>query len=534
MNLLNDPWIPVRSDDGMGEFRLLTLEELLCTDSEWWVSIPRDDVEMACIQLLVCMVQVMLMPREEDKREADKVLLDRIKKPLSSKAFNDRVAYFRDRDWFNLDHKKHPFMQTRGVQAAKITPIQKLLIGLPEGNNHAFFNEVGEVQQVSGPIAAIALFNQSSNTQCFGGGFKGNLRGGTNPYLAPITTIIIGKNIRDTIWRNVVTMPRLRDLFGRTLTLSRDKPTWVEPIGKGQNAAEIGLIRGLFWQPVRLELIQSEGEAPCDLLGGQVCRGYSGFKMEQATFKVDGLWPHPHGVRLRVRGQDKFVSFSFATPAWTYLSEFLVPTPWSEDAPGGSVPAASVSQAAELWPDHRTQLMVGGYITRISSVIERRHEMFSLADGWTKDRSLIKELVAVGKDARSALRSALLTAAKGHEDKKRNLKIKGFGTLHKKDMKLMGLPDIGERMFYSHTETLFHETIGAARTFKERQSAKTAFCSDISKIVNDIYEMLTNPYAMKPEFIPIIAWSRRNMDSDLGKLVGGGTKHEQKQSQGIA
>src|SRR3990172_7734269 len=103
MNLLSDPWIPVRADGGMGEFRLLTFEELLCVDGAWWVSIPRDDLEMACIQLLVCMVQVMLMPNDEDKREADKALLDRIRKPLSAKTFNEGVAKFRDNDWFNLD-----------------------------------------------------------------------------------------------------------------------------------------------------------------------------------------------------------------------------------------------------------------------------------------------------------------------------------------------------------------------------------------------------------------------------------------------
>ncbi len=64
-------------------------------------------------------------------------------------------------------------MQTRNVQAKEATPIQKLLIGLPEGNNHAFFNEVGEVKQLGSMVAAIALFNQASNCPSFGGSFKG-------------------------------------------------------------------------------------------------------------------------------------------------------------------------------------------------------------------------------------------------------------------------------------------------------------------------------------------------------------------------
>lgn len=518
MNLLNDPWIPVRADNGRGEFRLLTLEELLCADGNWWMSIPRDDLEMACIQLLVCMVQVMFMPLEGKKREADKILLDRINKILPSKVFHDAVASYKERDWFNLDHVKHPFMQTRGVRAAKITPIQKLLIGLPEGNNHAFFNEVGEVRHISSPIAAIALFNQASNAQCFGGGFKGNLRGGTNPYLAPITSLVIGSNLRDTVWRNILTMPRLVDLIGRKLEISRDKPTWVNPIPDNQQSADIGLIRGLFWQPVHIELIHAENEAPCDLLGGELSKGYSSFKMEQSKFKVDGLWPHPHGARLRVKGEDKFGSFSVESPAWTHLSEFLVPNPWDNDAREGSVPAAPVSQAAELWPDHRTQIMVGGYCTKISSVTERRHDIFSLSEGWAKDRPLIKELVTIGKEARFALRSSLIIATTG-EDKKRRIRLKGIGTFHKKDKKFVGLHTFGDRIFYARTEKVFHEAIGERETFKDRQKAKIAFTDCIVKIATDIYQELTDPYAMRPEVIPIVAWGRERLKEGLTNLI---------------
>ena len=45
MNLLEDAWIPVRADGGMGAFRLLTYRELLCEPGNWQVSLPRDDLE---------------------------------------------------------------------------------------------------------------------------------------------------------------------------------------------------------------------------------------------------------------------------------------------------------------------------------------------------------------------------------------------------------------------------------------------------------------------------------------------------------
>ena len=63
MNLLEDPWIPVRADDGAGAFRLLTYRDLLCEPGQHWqISLPRDDLELACLQLLACMTQVMYLP----------------------------------------------------------------------------------------------------------------------------------------------------------------------------------------------------------------------------------------------------------------------------------------------------------------------------------------------------------------------------------------------------------------------------------------------------------------------------------------
>ena len=81
MNLLKDPWIPVRADGGTGAFSLLTYQQLLCEPGNWQVSLPRDDLELACVQLLVCMTQVMFLP------EDDKTLRTRIRKTLSPDEF---------------------------------------------------------------------------------------------------------------------------------------------------------------------------------------------------------------------------------------------------------------------------------------------------------------------------------------------------------------------------------------------------------------------------------------------------------------
>ncbi len=84
---------------------------------------------------------------------------------------------------------RNRMMQTRGVKSAEATPIQKLLVGLPEGNNHTFFNCRGEVSHLGESMAAIALFNQASNTPSFGGGFKKWHQG------TPVTTLIAGDKL---------------------------------------------------------------------------------------------------------------------------------------------------------------------------------------------------------------------------------------------------------------------------------------------------------------------------------------------------
>jgi CRISPR system Cascade subunit CasA len=313
MNLVEASWIPVRDHGGSGVFRLLTYEELLCSNGEWQVNLPRDDLELACIQLLVCMTQVMFLP------ESGGQLRDWHAGPLAPEVFTDGAALCRE--WFDLDHPTQPFMQSRGVKAAETTPVQKLLIGLPEGNNHAFFNEVGEVKRIGAAAAAIALFNQASNCPSFGGGFKAGLRGGS-----PVTTLVAGRHLRETLWRNVLPRERINTFLPLWQRGDPDDvPTWVRPIQEGETiqAQSIGLVRGLFWQPAKVELVADE-DGECDLLGTKGPR-YRGFRKEKFNFSIAGLWPHPHGARVYSDKKDwKFASFTTAAPAWNWLAELVV------------------------------------------------------------------------------------------------------------------------------------------------------------------------------------------------------------------
>lgn len=500
MNLLKDSWIPARADGGIGPSRLLPYEELLCSDQHWTISLPRDDLELAAIQLLVCMTQILFLPLD------DRALRASIAKLLKSEQFADQIAPFQD--WFDLDHPTQPFMQTRNVQAKEATPIQKLLIGLPEGNNHAFFNEVGEVKRLGATVAAIALFNQASNCPSFGGGFKGSLRGG-----APVTTLVAGRDLRETVWRNVLTLPRVQErLPDYEPDFSRDVPTWVKPIRKEEtiNVLQIGLARGLLWQPAHVELLPVTEETPCDLLGSLSGPVYSGFRKEKFNFTVKDVWPHPHGALMATvkKGvaEQKFVSFTTTAPAWTLLTEFVVPRSLdSPDTKEGCTPAGPIVQAPYLGI-HQLHLIVGGYHTKQASVIERRHEVIGLANGWQDDKDRLKQLVDLGKAAKKALRGKLYFAAQGSKDKG----MKGIGA---------AIHETGEQWYYARTESLFHEVFNNEKTFKEWKEAKTKFSGELASICKSIFQELTDPYAHKPELIPIIAWMRRSLDKELSEKI---------------
>lgn len=495
MNLYRDAWIPVRGSDAA--FQLISLKRLLCQDEAWQISIPRDDMELACLQLLVSLVQVAFTPADEKEwRQKMRSLLD-------EQAFDAGVATLLA--WFDLDHPVHPFMQTRGVKSAEATPIQKLLVGLPEGNNHTFFNAPGEVGRLGAPMAAVALFNQASNTPSFGGGFKGGLRG------APVTTLIAGDDLRQIIWRNVLHEEILRRIMPWYVDTKNQSPNWVERIKSGDKiqANQIGLLRGLFWQPNLVELIPSNTERNCDVLQGEAQSGYSGFNKEKFVFEVIGLWPHPHSPRefeIKKEGRtERFLGFTTTAPAWTQCSHFLFDQLGTSQAKEGSNAAAVVTQWRESG-ESNLRLIVGGYRNKQASILQRRHESLSIGEGWQseKGQQAIEWAIGQALSVKKLLRGKLYSVVKGNRDK--GLKALG-ADIHEQ----------GEVFFYQRTENLIQGWL-TEMTRTERREEKTRFTADLSQICRKIFEEVTDPYCQNPALIRTVALAKRGLSFELNKL----------------
>jgi CRISPR system Cascade subunit CasA len=484
MDLLQSPWIPVREEATVSH---ISFEQLLCSPNDYQLNLPRDDMELATLQLLISLAQCIFTPKDRSE------LVQRVRQPLDPEAYRQAAEPYSA--WFVLDHPQHPFMQSRGVKAKEVTPIQKLFIGLPEGNNHALFNDKGEIAAVCGSCAAIALFNQASNCPSFGGGFKANLRGS-----APITTFAAGIHLRETLWFNVLSQDRVDLLVPQQ---ENNVPVWVDPIpAKGKvHAYEIGLLRGLFWQPARVELLGTTGPQRCDACRQTAEQVYSGFRKEKFVYDIEGLWPHPHSpkrwdIKKDAKERERFLSFTTQAPAWTQLNHCALEQ--TRDTKEGSEPSPIVTQFRQVFniQGRRLILLVSGYRNNQASVLERRHELFSMPQDWNNQTLYIEHGIKYALAVKQELRS----------------KLYGFA-------KQVGpsVHETAERQFYHATEPLIHELL-RDMDYREGKAVLADFKDQVSRLAREVFESLTAPYCHAPKGLKYFLVFKRSFEAALAKL----------------
>lgn len=157
MNLLIDNWILYARETG--KVQIINLQSLYCSRDQWRLSLPRDDMELAALALLVCIGQI-IAPAKDDVE-----FRHRIMNPLTEDEFQQLIAPWID--MFYLNHAEHPFMQTKGVKANDVTPMEKLLAGVSGATNCAFVNQPGQGEALCGGCTAIALFNRANQAPRF-------------------------------------------------------------------------------------------------------------------------------------------------------------------------------------------------------------------------------------------------------------------------------------------------------------------------------------------------------------------------------
>ncbi len=490
MNLLTGAWIPIQEQ---GVYEKITLQQLLCGEKQGELCLPRDDLELACLQLLCAITQVLFTP------ENKKALGQYVKQPLSPDAYQ---AAIQDKlNWFDLEHAETPFMQFRGVKATQPTPMDKLMAGVADGTNKAFVNQKGLADGLCAGCVSIALFNAANNCPSMGGGFKGSLRGST-----PITLLIKGKTLRETLWLNTLTKETIEKLMPWYEATKTQQPNYIEPIKAGQTipASTIGLYRGLLWQPAQFELLAVESEKQACSCCGYNEFVYTGFNKAKFNYTIEGVWPHPLSSRVfsikKGQKEEKFPSFTTTAPTWTHMSRLLLDKQSDKE---GQQAAPIIQQARTFMSSAKMQLIIGGYRNNQATILERRHELFSLAQGWTEHGEVIQTIINIGLEYKKALRKALYLFAVGIKDK-----VHGSG---------INLCYPVEADYYQQTEGLMHQSLAWVH-FEQPDQDLEQLQQQLKKIVQELFNQATNPYRQEPKMLKALAMARRSLNKSLKDL----------------
>lgn len=509
VDLLRDAWIPVRPAAG-GPPQRISLATLLCdAQVSWQPHLPRDDMELALVQMLSALVQVCWMPRDRA------AWVQRIGEPLSDAEFRAGVAPYLE--WFRLDHPQHPFMQVQDVAAKEATGMEKLLPGLDSSTSSCFVNQPGLAAALCGGCAAIALFNQSTQAPGFGGGFKQGLKG------VGVSTLLRDSDLRMTAWLNVLTDESLeRQGLQAWRELSGQAPTWVDPIRAGATvpAASIGLLRGLFWQPLHVRLGATAGEGACSCCGQPAAHRYASFFKAKFNFTIEGQWPHPYAPRMSTlkKGmfEERFVGFTTAAPAWTQLDRFVDRLEEEKDR---QLPAAVVRQAQDYLGQHdqAIALLAGGYRNNQAAIVERRLTPFSLAPGWQRHTKVIRDLVGQALEYKSALRKSLFQTSKGIDEVrserqkliKSGAKFKGVG---------LDLQERAEADFFRRSTPVIEQVL-ASIDFDDVRPAFLHLHTELARLCRALFQEATAPYLHDLEMQETIALTRRILNKRLSELA---------------
>jgi CRISPR system Cascade subunit CasA len=292
-NLLHEKWIPVRRKTGEPEF-IAPQGIVIDHTSNPVLSLeaPRPDFNGALYQFLIGLVQTAYPPADE--REWQK----KFRTAPSPEALAS--AFDRYDGAFNLDGDGPRFMQDLDLdpKESKSNPIEHLFMDMPGEqtlkNNADHFLKRETVNWTCKKCSSTALFTLQTNAPSGGQGHRTSLRGG-----GPLTTLIMGRTLWETIWLNVLTsngFDRLgnagkksdADIFpwmGKTRTSAKDEITTSQDVNPAQ----------MFWgmpRRIRLSFEESDKLIHCDICGCSTNFVVSSYVTKGHGVNYEGGWHH--------------------------------------------------------------------------------------------------------------------------------------------------------------------------------------------------------------------------------------------------
>lgn len=205
------------------------------------------------------------------------------------------------------------------------------------------------------------------------------------------------------------------------------------------------------------------------------------------------------------------MSLTTNAPYWTHMARLLIDEQTNK---GGQTIAPVIQQAREFLSSKRLQIIIGGYRYKppqTATIIERRHEFFSLAQGWEDHGDVIQLVIQSGLSYKTILRKALYLFAVGIKDK-----IHGSG---------VNLCDLAEVDYYQQTENRLHQCL-ATINFNAPDSDLESLNSQLKETATNIFNQVTEPYRQEPKMLKALALARRSLHKSLKELEPQGVAND--------
>lgn len=294
MNLLNEPWIPVRRRDGSRGWvapHQISDPEIVAFDAD------RPDFNGALAQFAIGLLQTTT---QMDTPIAWKQLFAN---PPDATTLESWFAPFRAA--FEFDGEGARFMQDRSLRPAdgKMKEISLLLIDSPgaktQKDNGDHFIKRGQVIAACPHCAASALLTLQINAPKGGAGHRTGLRGG-----GPLTTLIVSQQ-QQSLWYDLWPNVRERSVFlaqggDSTKTDAHFTFPWLADIGKVQkDGGETAPVQvhpaHVYWaMPRRIRLdFDNVSVGNCAICGRLSERLVWQYVTKNYGMNYKGAWDHP-------------------------------------------------------------------------------------------------------------------------------------------------------------------------------------------------------------------------------------------------
>ena len=292
-NLLHERWIPVKRKTGEKPEYVSPsqITDGLATNPIIGLAAPRPDFNGALIQFLIGLVQTACPPADESEWRK------KFRSPPSPEELN--AAFEPYATAFNLDGDGPRFMQDLFIKDGVSHQIDQLLIDIPNEEmikkNTDHFQKRDKIHDICQSCCSIALFTLQTNAPQGGRGHYTSIRGG-----GPLTTIVLGNNLWETVWFNVLSKKELSRYGDITKNSDADRFPWLKPKRSQDGGITMTSLDAnpvhVFWgMPRRINILFEKNslKEKCDICG-YICDIHA----RQYTDKSKGIaysgdWLHP-------------------------------------------------------------------------------------------------------------------------------------------------------------------------------------------------------------------------------------------------